>query len=381
MFIKEVMTFKSGKFLFCGRYDQRILEKLLIEASLLTATVKDLPLLPAWSAQIEPELLYSSIAGTAAIEGNTINEHEVKAIAEGKISDTGHSAKDRLEIRNLIRTYQSLDSLESEPGPFLLTEAHIRELHHQITNGLPYENNIPGAYRNGMVQVGDKAHGGIYTPPKIIEDVQTLMMEFIVWINSEEIIGQDVFIRAALAHYHLSLIHPFRDGNGRVARLIEALLLQTAGIRYVPKMLSNYYYRHVDEYYMSFSKSIRGDKEITPFVEFTLKGVIDSLQNMKDRIALFIRKLVLRDYIHFLGHNKSLSKRQIDLLTLMLDNWGVSFTLNELSGTMPFSMLYRRVSTLTARRDLKKLSELNLLALDESRRYVLNSHALEARGS
>jgi Fic family protein len=385
--MKEVMTFKSGKFIFSNQYNLPRIEKLLVEAKTLSNAIHDLPILPKWSSQIDPELLYSSIASTAAIEGNTLNAEEVRALDEDKIPDGGHTAKDRLEITNLINAYRMLDQETAMPSMTNtlallkalksrvpdLDESNIRDLHRQITNGLPYENNIPGVYRNGMVRVGDKTHGGIYTPPKIIEDVQMLMQEFINWINGADLINENVFVRAALAHYHFSLIHPFWDGNGRVARLIEARLLQSAGIRYVPKMLSNYYYRHVDDYYRAFSDSIRAKEEVTAFLEFNLRGVIESLQQMKNRIAFFIRILAMRDYLHFLVSNKEISKRQNDLLTLLLDDSSrPPFSLHELQHRMPYSMMYRKVSEMTARRDLKKLLDLKLLTIDEDGRYHLN---------
>ncbi|NTW55365.1 MAG: Fic family protein [Chlorobaculum sp.] len=389
--MKEIMTFKAGKFVFCDQYDRPRIEKLLVEASILNSAISDLPILPKWSSQIDPDILYSSVAGTAAIEGNALNAEEVRELDEGKIPDAGHTAKDRLEITNLIDAYRLIDQQTTKPSktnalavalflnPNILTESHIRTLHRQITNGLPYEDNIPGTYRNGMVKVGDKAHGGIYTPPKIIEDVEMLMREFIDWIDNDELVNEHVFVRAALAHYHFSLIHPFWDGNGRVARLIEASLLQSAGIRYVPKMLSNYYYRHVDDYYRAFSDTIRADKDVTPFLEFNLRGVIESLQTMKTRIAILIRMLVMREHVHVLGSNKAISKRQNDLLTLLLDDSsGKPFTLHELQQAMPYAMLYRKVSEMTARRDLKNLLGLKLLSVDTDNRYTLNLRGFDS---
>ena len=378
--MKEVMTFKAGKFVFCDQYDRPRIEKLLVEASTLNAAISDLPILPKWSSQIDPELLYSSVASTAAIEGNSLDANEVRELDEGKIPDAGHTAKDRLEITNLIGAYRLLDERQAIPSTaHLLAESHIRDLHRQITNGLPYEDNIPCTYRNGMVKVGDKAHGGINTPPKIIEDVEMLMREFIDWINSDGLVNENAFVRAALAHYHFSLIHPFWDGNGRVARLIEAMLLQSAGIRYVPKMLSNYYYRHVDDYYRAFSDTIRAEKEVTPFLEFNLRGVIESLQTMKTRIANLIRMLVMREHLHLLGSNKAISRRQNDLITLLLDDSsGKQFTLHELQKSLPYSMLYRKVSEMTARRDLKNLLGLKLLSIDADNRYSLNLRGFDS---
>jgi len=118
----------------------------------------------------------------------------------------------------------------------------------------------------------------IYTPPKCLADIENLMKEFIEWINSNEVIGLDRFIRASLAHYHLGLIHPFGNGNGRTIRIIEAVFLRTSGIKYVPTMLSNYYYKKVDDYYTAFSQARNNtNNDITVFIKFMLEGVIESL--------------------------------------------------------------------------------------------------------
>ncbi|MDY6863350.1 MAG: Fic family protein [Thermodesulfobacteriota bacterium] len=258
----------------------------------------------------------------------------------------------------------------------MLTDEIIKELHKIITSDIPDENNVPGQYRNGIVYGGDKAHGGEHTPPRILDDIKKLMTEFIIWINSEDILVLSPFIRAALAHYHLCLIHPFWDGNGRTARLIEAMLLQSSNIKYVPKELSNYYYKNVDDYYISFSKSIRLKKDVTPFIEFMLTASVESLKGIKNLIINFIRKFSLRDFYSFEKQKKSITKRQFDLLSLLLDN-PIEFTLKDLQEKNPFSILYRKVSKQTARRDLKKLVNMKLLNPLEDKKYCLNFRALE----
>jgi Fic family protein len=372
--VKEIMTFKSGKFYFCDIYDEVQINNLLVRATILTETVVDLPILPELSSHLEPNIMYSSISGTAMIEGNAITGEDVKRIAEGE-DIVSYTQKDKQEIKNLINAYNWLSGIEPSDEPFVLTEEIIKELHEIITSNVPLENNIPGQYRNEMVYVGDKAHGGKYTPPKILADIKNLMTEFVSWINSEEIKALNPFIRAALAHYHFCLIHPFGDGNGRTSRIIEALLLQTSNIKYVPKEISNYYYRNVDDYYISFSKSIKLKKNVTPFLELMLEASIESLQGIKKSIISFIRKFTLRDFYAFERQHKRITKRQFDLLLLLLDNQ-VPFTLKDLLEKSPFSILYSRVSTQTARRDLKKLSEKNIIQISDDNKYYLNLRTL-----
>lgn len=368
------MTFKSGKFYFCDIYDEAVINNLLIRAVVLNETVVDLPILPELSSQLEPEIMYSSISGTAMIEGNPIIKDDVKRIAQGEDIER-YTQKDKQEIKNLIEAYNWLSGMKPSEEPYTLTEGIIKELHQIITNNVPHENNIPGQYRNIKVYVGNKSHGGKYTPPKIHEDIKNLMIEFIWWINNEEVKAFNPFLRAALAHYHFCLIHPFGDGNGRTARILEALLLQTSNVKYVPKELSNYYYRNVDDYYIAFSKSIKLKKNVTPFLEFMLKASVESLQGIKESIICFIRKFSLRDLYTFEKQNKKITKRQFDLLSLLLDN-PIEFTLKDVIEKYPFSILYRRVSTQTARRDLNRLSKMNLLNYSNDNKYSLNFRAL-----
>lgn len=374
--MRDFVTFKSGKFYFSEKLDYQKTNDLLVRANVLNETIVDLPILPKLSARLELEIMYSSISGTAAIEGNPIPEKDVRKIAEGQ-NLYEYNKKDKQEIINLIKAYSLLSNIDSTDNPYILSEDLVRELHKIITENVPDEYNIPGQYRNGILHVGDKAHGGIYTPPKILEDIKNLMNEFISWINGDEIIKINPFIRAALAHYYFCIIHPFWDGNGRTARLIEAIILQAANIKYVPKELSNFYYRNVDDYYIAFSKSIILKKDVTPFLEFSLNAAVQSLSNIKESIVYFIRIFSLRDYYAYQKEQKKITKRQFEFLSLLLD-YPVHFVFNikDLLSSSPFSFLYNKVSTQTARRDLKKMTGMGLLVLDDEGKYSLNLRAL-----
>jgi Fic family protein len=375
IYAKKVMTFKSGKFVFSRNFSVRELQPLRIEAQILYETVRDLPILPDLATNMEQDLIRRSIFGTAAIEGNPLTEERVGQI----ISDTNDThTKERAEqeIRNLKNVYNLIGSLETMEGPPLLQEDLVRQIHETITFNIEDEYNIPGNYRNHLVNVGNRQHGGVYTPPKNLKDIKTLMKAFIEWINSDEVLALDRPIRAALSHYYLGLIHPFGDGNGRTARFIEALLLQTGGIKYVPAMLSNFYYRNIDDYFWAFSNSFKSkNSSVTPFLKFVLTGFVESLKEVKGRITYLIRKFTLRDYYDFLKKNKHITQRQFDLLTILLD-YERSFTLNDLLSEAPFRVLYRKVTDRTARRDLKKLNGW-LLERAEDNKYHLDLKALE----
>jgi len=304
-----------------------------------------------------------------------LNEDEVGKIISEADRKKDITKKAEQEIKNLKEVYDFMKTIAPAQSAVDLTEQEIAKIHFMMTKNVNYPLNEPGKYRNQKVQVGDKDHGGVYTPPKCLPDIKKLMEEFIRWINNENLKRQDPLIRAALTHFHLGLIHPFGNGNGRTARAIEGILLRESNIKYVPTMLSNYYYGKLDDYFRAFSLARKSkDHDVTAFIKFVLDGVIDSLNEIKDRIIYYLRSLVIRDYSVFLKHNKVITQRQHDLIMIMLENYK-SLTLNDLMNNPPFNLLYRDVSERTARRDIKKLLKLELLH-DQGGRYELNTQTI-----
>jgi len=372
-YVKKVTTFKSGPFYFTAFQDPNMIGKC-IEVRLLYNSVADLPILPQFASRLEEEAIIKSIFGTAALEGNPLTEEKV---AELLSTTNGQQKRKRAEreILNLKEAYKFISSFKPIDKPFILEEAVIKKLHSIITSGVDYKDNVPGSYRNEAVKVGDSEHGGVYTPPKVLDDIRNLMKEFCDWMNSPEISEFPAEIRGCLAHYHLAIIHPFGNGNGRTARALEALVMQASGIKYMPVMLSNYYYRNIDDYYWAFSNTLNhAQHEITPMLDFALNGMKESLAIIKSKIAYAIRMLTLGVFYGELRNKKEVTQRQHDLLMLLLDK-PITFTLPDLAKSDIFKVLYRRVSERTARRDLKKLEGI-LLLLAENGSYTLNLRLL-----
>jgi len=368
----KIPTFKSGNFVFSSRYDRTELGPKIYGLTLLYKTVISLPVLPEWSTRFNAEIIKKSIFGTAALEGNPLSEEDVGKIIEDKGKKEAVQRAEQ-EIINLKTVYETIRQQEPTDQPAKLEESSIREKHKAITKDIDYGTNIPGTYRNHKVVVGNKDHGGVYTPPKCLPDIQNLMKEFCTWINSKEIMGLDAIVRAALTHYHLGLIHPFGDGNGRAARVIEASLLHVSGTKLVPTMLSNYYYRNIDDYFWAFSLARKNkDHDVTPFIRFVLDGVMDSLQEIERGVVSYLRQLLMRDYLAFLRKAKTITQRQNDLIdTILHSSPYAEITLQDLTNTSPYKAFYRGISERTARRDLQKLCDL-LLLLQEHGKYKLN---------
>ncbi|MCB4791124.1 MAG: Fic family protein [Elusimicrobia bacterium] len=373
---KKVLTFKSGQFVFSAKYSENEVKDLFINSVLLYALVSEIPILPDLASKIEDELILKSIFSTAAIEGNSLNEERVKELLSNKTqTEPGKNKKNETEIANLKEAYTYIKTLPVQKDGFIFTEEIVRHIHLLVTQNIDYKDNTPGNYRNHLVKVGDPEHGGVDVPPKTYEDIKMLTDEFIKWINSEEAKKANPVIRAALAHFYLARIHPFGDGNGRTSRLIEALFLFQAGIKYIPVMLSNYYYYHLDDYFRAFSSAINNkDNDITDFISFVLKGHIESQNVIKSRIFFYIRMFTLKDYYSFMFKEKKITQRELDLLSQLLI-LQKEFTLKEINEISGLDIIYRDISERTIRRDLDKLLEMNLL-IKKVDKYLLNMNVL-----
>jgi Fic family protein len=368
---KKIETFKSGRFILSWQCSKEQLAERQAKAYILHDTINDLPVLPQMKITFKEDLI-RSIYGTAAIEGNPLSEKEVGELYHKKKQGAKSGIQHVKEIYNLKAAYAGLDV--GVLASFEINEKYIRQVHKTVTQDIGYQGNNPGNYRNFIVKVGDKSHGGVYTPPKCLPDIEKLMKEYIIMLSSEPVMMLGPFVRAALAHYYLGMIHPFADGNGRVARLIEATLLMSYGYKYAPVMLANYYHRNLDEYYLLFSTTRKAKGDVTPFVIFCLDGIIECYQDIKQRMVGFITKLALKDYYVQLMHNKIIFQRQYDLLVLLLEHTE-PIPLTQLLNQTPFAILYRNKSDRTARRDLQTLVR-NELVIDNNGRYQINLRAL-----
>jgi Fic family protein len=383
--IKTIPTFKSGNFVFSAKYNQEDIKKIEFNILLSFGTIKQIPILPDLTSKLEEELIKKSIFGTASIEGNNLSQENVNKILEGnKKTEFNEETKNKLqknfiqEITNLKQAYTYVKQMQISDKPLQLNEEIIKKIHQMITINLDNKDNIPGVYRNHIVKVGDEQHGGINTPPKILDDVKNLMKEFILWINSEEITKNiDPMIRACMAHYYLALIHPFGDGNGRTCRLVEAMMLKSYGFKFVYTMLSNYYYKNLDEYFLVFSQTRKNnDNDITPFVKFYLMGLLESINTIKNRIYDSIRYLSLNKYYLDLKKEKAISLRQYDFLTIMLET-SKSVTIKEILEDNQLKIIYRSLSVRTLQRELKDLLKQKLLMLDnKTQKYTINIYVL-----
>lgn len=375
--VTKIMTFKSGKIAFSRSYRREAVAEDIVRFEALFHALAALPIVPGLAAQLDTDLIRRSIFGTAAIEGNPLSEEEVGVLLAEPAGKTLRARAEQ-EIVNLGKAYRLIapPPLRKPREPFLVTEQFIRELNQLITADIIHKDHTPGQYRNHKVEVGNADHGGKYVPPRILADIQPLMTAFAEWINSEAVMAEGALVRAALAHYHLGLIHPFGDGNGRTARLVEAVILHHAGYRYVPVIMSNFYYKNIDDYYIAFREAEKAAAfDVTSFMKYFMRVLLLSVTDIQDRIHWHIRIMALRHLYGAYLQDRTITRRQHDLLNLLLQHPGKTITLKDLLLDPLFAPLYRRVTDKTARRDLERL-ESRALVLKDEKEYRPNPFVL-----
>ena len=194
----------------------------------------------------------------------------------------------------------------------------IRQIHTYFTEGMDYPSNIPGSYRDFATTFGAPRRQGLCMTRT---DVELAMSKYVEWLNSESkgIVRGNMIARAVMAHYYLSEIHPFGDGNGRTARAVEALVLYVNGMNhYCFWSLANFWSRN-KEGYLACLADIYRTSDPWPLITWGLDGYRDELRRIKDVVLRKMKQLMLMDYTRYWVQAKKNMhpKRRRRIITVM----------------------------------------------------------------
>lgn len=202
-----------------------------------------------------------TIQGSLAIEGNTLTTDQITAILDGK--PVIAPINEIQEIRNAIRAYELLDELEPNRIDDLL-KAHLT-----METGLIDD---AGRFRSKGVGVASGEEIIHYAPPP--ERVPDLMQDLFGWLNET---GEHPLIKSSVFHYEFEFIHPFSDGNGRIGRLWQTLILSRWRPVFKNLPIENIVYKYRKEYYQAIAAS-GGEFGCAPFIEFILAVINETLE-------------------------------------------------------------------------------------------------------
>ena len=269
------------------------------------------------SPKLRKQNRIKTIHSSLKIEGNSLTEAQITALIENK--RVIGPKKDVLEVLNAIKIYENLEAYH----PY--NESSFLKAHQNLMEGLIEKS---GKYRNQGVGIvkGSKVE---HLAPSF-KNVPYLMKDLFQYLKTSDDI---VLIKSCVFHYEMEFIHPFLDGNGRMGRLWQTLILmeQYPVFEFLP--FETLITKEQDKYYKALAESDRLGKS-TPFIEYML-NIID---------------ISIGELLNF--NNRILTEK--DRLEYYVSLNNTEFTRKD------YMSIFKNISSATASRDLKKGAELGL---------------------
>jgi Fic family protein len=345
---------------------------LLGEARSKSDHIAGVPLRPATAALLHRVFLAKGVLATTAIEGNTLSEEEVQQRIEGKLQLPKSKEYLGKEVDNVIKAIEHIWNTGLNGGGPNLSVAEIKEFNRLLLDGLELsESVVPGELREHSVGVGT------YKAPPA-EDCQYLLDRLCEWLNGSDFEPPDDFgavpmaiLKAVLAHLYLAWVHPFGDGNGRTARLVEFKILVAAGVPTpAAHLLSNHYNETRSEYYRQLERASKSGGDVLPFIHYAVQGLVDQMRMQVQMLRLQQIDVAWRNYVHERFRDKTSpgdARRRQLILDLSLSHWDKPVSRADLLLISPrVAKAYADKTSKTLARDINALEEMKLLRREES---------------
>ena len=324
------------------------------------------PLQPEVARSFYEVALIKGAQATTAIEGNTLTEDQVAGILRGTFRAPPSRAYQEREVKNVLEALTTISSEIMQGKLPTITTELICEFNRQVLEGTEYESHVvPG--RIHEYSVGVPAYQGAPA-----EDCEYLVDRLAEWLESDTFRSENTEIGFALAvacaiyaHLYIAWLHPFGDGNGRTARLLEFFILARCGMIPLPAthLLSNHYNLTRDQYYRELAKASRTG-ETAGFLAYAMQGLVDGI---RDQIELVLQQHFNVTWINFVHEtmrqfpSSPARDRQRSLVLAMSS--GIDTPKKELPGLSPkLAALYAKTGPRTLSRDLNRLRRVELVA-------------------
>lgn len=274
------------------------------EASSLRTWIELAPLQLSWLPLLQKDSRARSAHFSTSIEGNQLSLAQVKAADRGE--KIGAPLAQEREVENYLK---AMRWIEKHAGS-QINEDVVFELHKIITKGLLPEDRC-GGYKAKQNYIVDEQGIRQHTPPSP-QETPRLTRELLDWLNSRETKQLHCIPVCAIFHHCFVSIHPFSDGNGRLARALCTLILyqRDFDIHHI-FTLDEFFAGGRKRYYDKLEQARALDDNLTTWIEYVAEGIVQTLKNVKQRIE---NLQVTASYpVH-------LSPRQEEVLRLLRDH-------------------------------------------------------------
>lgn len=234
-----------------------------------------------WMATLRRQVRASSFEGSTSIEGFSVPPAEALALVSGERPAESED-ESRMAVACYARAMDHVGIMAGDPA-FRWLDRVILDLHFDACRFQKDRN--PGLWRIGPVGVTGSDGRLVYEAPGA-DEVPALMAEVVEWLESGDPVAH-VVVRAAMAHLHVVSVHPFRDGNGRVSRIVQSLVLAREGLM-SPEFASieEYLAEHTVAYYAALNEAhgstYQPERDASGWVAFCLEA---HLAQARQRLA------------------------------------------------------------------------------------------------
>ena len=329
-----------------------------------------------WSGSLRRAQFARAVQGSNSIEGYDAMPDDVAAIELGE-DPLDADEETRMAIKGYCDALTYVLQMSTEPN-FQYGEQLLKSLHFMMT-GYALKNR-PGLWRGGAIYVRNDETGEIVYEGADIDDVPALMGELVHELNVET--DLPAMVHAGMAHLNLVMVHPFRDGNGRMARCLQTLVLARQGILSpVFCSIEEYLGRNTPMYYSVLGEvgggSWQPERDARPWVRFILTAHLRQARTTLRRIKESER---LWDELEKLATRHKLPDRT---LTILYDA-AMRFRVRNSTYRAILEEVEEGITEQVASRDLKQLTECGLLVAHGERRgrfYVASKELVGIRES
>lgn len=324
------------------------------------------PMPPSVAQEMHRLFLAKGAHATTAIEGNTLSQEQVERVIAGQLELPPSQEYLQREIENIVEACNQIERMIRDTGRFEISVEMLCALNAQVLDGLEVEEWVrPGHFRERSVGVGSY----LGAPH---DDVGFLTQMLATWLNGADFEASPedkrgkflrAILRAVMAHLYIAWIHPFGDGNGRVARLVEFGVLTAAGIPSVAAhLLSNHYNQTRSEYYRQLDSASRSGGDVRGFLLYAAQGLVDQLEEQLTMVRgqYFTNAWTVYVHEHFRHQHGQTAKRQRDLVFALHSEPVPRSKIRHLSPAI--AEAYAGKGSKTISRDINKLERLGLIA-------------------
>lgn len=262
--------------------------ELLMRISAALGTINGAHVLPAVADQLRASARAGTVHYSNLIEGNQLPMVEAERAARHELAP---DTRAKVELVNYVSALDLIDDRLSA-GALNLSPEFLKELHGTALQGLGrdddphFQPHHEGAWRDGVAVVMDRLTGKVMHEGPSAEKVPALVNAMFEWFERRRRGDEPPFVLAGVLHHGVTDIHPFADGNGRAARLLQTAVLMDAGV--LPGRMFSFERYYADDrgaYYAALRSVRKRTLNMEKWLEYFLRGLVEEYERVAATVA------------------------------------------------------------------------------------------------